>query len=703
MKFFTKLTINIIITYIAISSVLTLGKRRSNFNRLDMIRAEDNIQSQYSFKETNEYSFLRPLKNIYNKARSVLGGMVKKITDDQIRPRTDMEQLRYEYATGLHIQKREEEERKRKAAKEKEAKNKIQKLKDLGNYGPLQHISRFGIIYDDPRYSNVAWEGNWVDRSDGLSGTNTHEAGWFDGKDINTLDGNGKNKNKTNTDSGDSPKGDSGATGDNGDRNNGGDKIPSGQSGNNQPNNQGGSGQDGQCQGNNQKKPEENFKPLPPPVELPSAPLPVSGDDQAGNECNKPITNPEAAYVGSWSEKDKECGATGTQGSIYMNKLKISGDKAVNEGLLGFTATTGAYSKYFECSRQEVAKKMNPRYVLTGQETKLVQPDISARFLAEDTLKGNTVILKLFFKGPPTNCEFYNHHIDKVFDKPRLECLNHKTITNRLYNKPASYEGAITINDEKVYKDVALPDCLTMPSKTEESYYHYFTTYKLPEGENLEDKCLVKSEISNTNSCMFFLKDIALGALHALDLFNRGSRFFAHGNINPRNILLKVAKEGNVVLLDNMKYDGNNYNNIKDKPFKDDMNDLGDTLLTLLLGTDEKVIDLPIKGAFDLYVKAFKYIDKKGYFYNLKTSALNVPNDISSISSKVVTVAEYEHKLRGSIFNLIYRLKNQGVEPENQFTDIAQAVNHEFSQSNQLPPSMDKSGEQIDSKPSDCA
>jgi hypothetical protein len=328
--------------------------------------------------------------------------------------------------------------------------------------------------------------------------------------------------------------------------------------------------------------------------------------------------------------------------------------------------------------------------------------DNTVRFIATDTTDMEPYSLKLFFKGDPSESKFYNQNNDPTYNLSVNECKNYKVIINRLYNKAQTNIHPISKNDHPIYDDINLPECLTVQDsgllKT-----NFINIFSLPEGVKLDKKCLKGERLTKTNSCLPYLRIISSGLLHALDIFNMGNTFFKHGNIAPQNIYLAIRNDTQRVFLDNMVFDNNKYDNINQKPFRSDMNMMGDTLIQLITGTKKNILKGPIEGAFDIYHAVRKYFYDNHFDISLKSVALNMPANINDGYGKHMTRSELEFKLQKSVFNFIYRLKCTGTNPVNQFMDINQAINHDFIKTKDVSENktVANTGDQWDALPSD--
>jgi hypothetical protein len=328
-----------------------------------------------------------------------------------------------------------------------------------------------------------------------------------------------------------------------------------------------------------------------------------------------------------------------------------------------------------------------------------MNPDNTIRFIASDSTDLESVSLKLYFKGKPSNGNFYKQNEDPTFINSVNECKNHKVISNRLYNKASSNAAAIDEKDQPIYEDIKVPRCLTVPDMGNLET-NYINIMSLPEGKPLDHKCLKGDNLNKGNSCITYMRTISSGLLHALKIFNMGNSYFRHANIYPHNVYLLIKNDTQRVFLDNMLYDSNKYDDISQKPFRRDMNLMADTLLQLITGTNSTVVKEPIQSTFKLYHSIRKYIWDNSIDLSMKSAAINFPSNLKEGNGKCITMTEFEFKLQKSIFNFIYRLKCTGVDKYNQFMDIDQALGHEFITSGLLT-GPKAPGEQWDTLPAD--
>ena len=388
------------------------------------------------------------------------------------------------------------------------------------------------------------------------------------------------------------------------------------------------------------------------------------------------------------SEESETMSETSSESEASMSSVSMGSTTSMSQKSSEFTektSSTGYYAKKFKCSKEQIIKAIDSRYQILKLVDQKVGEDNSARFFCLDKTNNKTVSLKLFFKGMPHNCEFFNLAEDKVSTEASRDCKNINIINNRLYNLPPDFEpnktGYEKYKGKEMFKDIQFPVCKGTNSNSG-GVSNFYQIYDLPEGENLKQKCILERNNTNEKSCIPILRTVAQGVLHGIQILNFGNKFFLHGNIEPNSLYIKLWSGENKIFLDNIKFETNNYNDKQNKPSSIDMDMLGDTLLKLLLGTDNlKSFKFPIKSSFDLYVKTKEYFKTQGLLINIKNQALNVPADIDSGTPKIVNLAENLDKLSKSIFDFIYKLKNTNVQPNNQFLEAAQALKHPFIES----------------------
>jgi hypothetical protein len=336
------------------------------------------------------------------------------------------------------------------------------------------------------------------------------------------------------------------------------------------------------------------------------------------------------------------------------------------------------------------------------QDGENINPDKTLRFVATDTTDQESVSLKLYFKDQPINKVFYSQNEDPTFENSRDDCKINKIINDRLYDRSAAYAKKTTDQQtgKAKYNDIKMPTCITVPDNGQLKT-NYINVYTLPEGVRLDSKCMKGEYLNKGNSCLSYLRIISSGLLHAIKILNMGTTFYRHGNIFPHNTYLLVKNDTQRVFLDNMLYDNNKYSDISQKPFRRDFNMMADTLIDVLTGTNKTVVQEPVKSTFDLFMNIKKYFVDNSLDISLKSAAINmIGNHLKEGNGKMVTRAEFEFKLKKSVFNFIYRLKCTGTNPYNQFDSIEDALKHEFITSGALTGAM-APGEQWDSLPAD--
>ena len=351
-------------------------------------------------------------------------------------------------------------------------------------------------------------------------------------------------------------------------------------------------------------------------------------------------------------------------------------------------------------NKKSIQLEIDPRYQLMKMQDDYMNPDNTLRFVATDSTDLESVSLKLYFKGTASDRVFYSQNNDPTFTNSINDCKNYKVINNRLYNKPVvNNEPIDDKKDKAIFDDLRVPRCLTIPDNGNLKT-NYINVFSLPEGTRLDRKCLKGESLTKQNSCMSYIRTISIGLLHGLKVLNMGNSFYRHGNIFPHNIYLNIKNDAQRVFLDNMLYDNNKYDDINQKPFRRDMNMMADTLVSILTGTATNILKEPVRSTFEIYHTIKKYLWDNNIDLSLKSSSINMASSIKEGSGKCLTRAEMEFKLQKTVFNFIYRLKCTGIDPNNQFMDIDQALNHEFITSGSLV-GPTAPGEQWDSLPAD--
>ena len=209
---------------------------------------------------------------------------------------------------------------------------------------------------------------------------------------------------------------------------------------------------------------------------------------------------------------------------------------------------------------------------------KYISADKTLRFLTSDNSLNESKYSKVYFKGDPKQCKFENHGVNPSFSDALEDCNNHKILFNRLYNRPADSETPIKKTDKPLYKSILIPKCESMKEQVT-AKTHFLNVFDLPNGQNLDRKCIVNKNLTKNNSCMIHLRKISKAVLKTLNIFNSGKRFFKHGNLIPQNIFLYEKKGISKVFVDNMLFDTVKYDDKDNKPFKSDFNMLADLLI----------------------------------------------------------------------------------------------------------------------------
>jgi hypothetical protein len=328
----------------------------------------------------------------------------------------------------------------------------------------------------------------------------------------------------------------------------------------------------------------------------------------------------------------------------------------------------------------------------------MINEDNTLRLVVSETTDMETFSMKLYMKGDQKQKNFYGFAENYV--NGRDDCANNKIINNRLYGLPPTNTKDITDKDKPQFDHIKFPFCKSKISSAG-TQGHFANVFTLPSGRRLDKKCLQYLKLNKHNSCIPYVKLVAKGLLNAIHIMNMGHTFYRHGNIYPHNIYLLSTSKEHTIYLDNMLVDGKKYDNISQKPFKDDFNMIADTLLNLITGTNEDIFVDPdtkkpiqVTGAADIYYAIKFYFKKRDLDINLITYDLNFVGEILK-DGKALTRAELEYKLRDTVFNFIYRLKCVGIKPSNQFIDITQAMQHRFITG------FENASEQWDSLPSD--
>jgi len=174
--------------------------------------------------------------------------------------------------------------------------------------------------------------------------------------------------------------------------------------------------------------------------------------------------------------------------------------------------------------------------------------------------------MKLYFKGKPEQCEFYNGEKDKFYKNSISDCQNHILIDQRLHAKTGK---------KPIYDDILFPKCLT-DMKGPHVKSNYFNIFSVPKGLNLEEKCIHGLNLTPVNSCIEKLSDITRALVHGIKILNTSNKWLKHGAIFLKNVHLYIQMDNKVkVYLDNMRFETTKYEDKNNMPFKDDFMLLG--------------------------------------------------------------------------------------------------------------------------------
>lgn len=338
----------------------------------------------------------------------------------------------------------------------------------------------------------------------------------------------------------------------------------------------------------------------------------------------------------------------------------------------------------------QIQQKIESRYELKKLFGHGVTADNALEFVGTDTTTQTPCLIRLYFKGDPINCEFYEHSKDPNYRVARDECNKHNLLASRVYGKDIAQTSMEQKDLDKTqkstkpqeFKDVRVPKCLTNKA-AENSYSYYYNAYTLPEGENLAEKCLLEENMNQTNSCIPFVSYILQALVRMISVCNKGTTFLKHGNITPDNLWLKMSTGKPELFIGLMKVDHNIYDNIKMKPFDQDFDMTTKTIMKILTGTRKNVFEgqPPFQGPFDMMQRIRKYYEDNSISIRLDSAVLGV-DGVDTTGGKLITRAEAEFKMQKSAFSLISKMQCSGVLENNQFTDPAQALGHDFANPN---------------------
>lgn len=209
-----------------------------------------------------------------------------------------------------------------------------------------------------------------------------------------------------------------------------------------------------------------------------------------------------------------------------------------------------------------------------------INQDNSLRFYTVKNGRTSQIIMKLYFKGKPEKCEFYNGEKDKFFKNALNDCLNHELIQKRLWKGKIPTKEDFAKKGKKgaptpKYKDILFPRCLTdlKGPPVQSNFYNIFT---VPKGITFEERCIHGLNLNQKNTCIEYISDISRAIVHGLDLLNSGDKWLKHGSIFLKNAYLYIQKDNKVkVYLDNMRFETTKYEDKNNMPFKDDFMLLG--------------------------------------------------------------------------------------------------------------------------------
>jgi len=336
--------------------------------------------------------------------------------------------------------------------------------------------------------------------------------------------------------------------------------------------------------------------------------------------------------------------------------------------------------KGFEMQKKKIQAQLDDRFTVLRPYDGLISTDNSIRFYAMDTTTKETLLLKLYFKGDPKNREFYHENTDPKFKVSIQDCLNTKLITNRVYGKPMTNTDTIVEGKDKLfYENIETTRCI-LESGASGAKTAFYGIYSIPVGEKLSTKCFHGDNLRTENSCIQFLKLVTGGIINGIKILNQGKQFYKHSNIRANNMYLNRRNDTEKIILDNMVYDKETYDDPNHKPYKSDLNMLGETLIQLITGTQNssEVLKAVPNSPFSIYFQMRRYFLAKSINIKLKQRNLGIKEDIQDYLGKCITLAEMEYRLQKTIFNFIYRLKCSGTNPNDQFMDLNQALQHEY-------------------------
>jgi len=304
----------------------------------------------------------------------------------------------------------------------------------------------------------------------------------------------------------------------------------------------------------------------------------------------------------------------------------------------------------------------------------MINQDNTLRFRTKVPKKNQPQIMKLYLKGQPDKCEFYNGKNDPFFKNAASDCLNHKVIEKKL-TEPAVLKKLST----KKVTDILFPKCLTVLEgpPPQSDYYNFFNK---PVGKSLKDKCIFGANLNVKNSCIDFIADISRAIARGIAILNSGDKWLKHGSIYLPHVYHVLEKDNSSkVFLDNMKFEATKYEDPENMPFKDDFVMLGNVLLKVLLGTDdEAALKRPFISPLDIYTQAKNYFKKNEIELHVKHITFNIPQNFGNPNKKIVMLDDLDYTLRNSFFNFVYRLLYPVKGIIKPFTDVKQGLDHKF-------------------------
>ena len=231
-------------------------------------------------------------------------------------------------------------------------------------------------------------------------------------------------------------------------------------------------------------------------------------------------------------------------------------------------------------------KQIDQRYKIRRVQDTNIDEDNTLRLIVSDTIDMDVYSMKFYMKGNQKDKNFY--YFRDRYTLGDNDCMNNKIIVHRLYGLPPREKVEITDKMKPVFPNIRFPECVS-GNNNANSNGILMNLFTVAQGQRLDKKCLNYMNLTKHNSCIQYLKTIATELLNAVKIFNMGNTFFRHGNIYPHNIYLVSQPRKQIIYLDNMLVDHKKYDNISAKPFKDDFDMIGNTLINLITGTTENI------------------------------------------------------------------------------------------------------------------